>query len=71
MVILTIPVTVITFGFFLFIINVIMIVLADYLVDGFKIDSFGWAAAFSFVLWFMTMILEGLGRETNSSENIE
>lgn len=50
LVILTLPVTVITIGLFLFVINAIIIILADKLMDGIKIDGFWWALLFSIIL---------------------
>lgn len=50
LVILTIPVTVITFGLFLLVINALIILLAGNLVPGFAVDGFWWALAFSLVL---------------------
>lgn len=50
LVILTLPVTIFTLGIFLLIINAIIIVLADWLVDGFNVDGFLWAFIFSLLL---------------------
>jgi len=43
LIIFTIPLTVLTLGFFLLIINAIIILLVDYLVPGFSVDGFGGA----------------------------
>lgn len=58
LVILTLPVTILTLGLFLFIINAFIIVLAGKLVSGFRVDSMWWALLFSFLLSFFTYILE-------------
>jgi putative membrane protein len=50
LVILTLPVTVVTLGLFLFAINAIVILLAAKLIDGIKIDGFWWAMLFSIIL---------------------
>ncbi len=50
LVVLTLPVTVITLGLFLFAINAIVILLASKLIDGIKIDGFWWAMLFSIIL---------------------
>lgn len=50
LVLLTLPVTVITLGLFLLVINTIMIQLCDYFIDGFKISTFWTAMLFSIVL---------------------
>lgn len=60
LVILTLPFTLITLGLFLFVINAIIILLADKLMDGIKIDGFLWALIFSLILSFATSILHSL-----------
>jgi len=50
LIILTIPITVITLGLFLLVINALMILLVDALVSGFRVDGFWWALAFSLIL---------------------
>jgi putative membrane protein len=47
---LTLPATLITLGLFLFVINAIVVLLADRFVDGIKIDGFWWAMIFSITL---------------------
>ena len=58
LIILTLPVTIITLGLFLFIVNAIIIVFAGKLVAGFRVDSIWWALLFSLLLSFFTYILE-------------
>lgn len=48
--ILSIPITLLTLGLFHLVINVAMVYLAAYLVDGFRVDSFLTALIFSFAL---------------------
>ncbi len=60
MVYLSIPITIITFGLFLFVINALIIMLASSLVGGFKVDGFWWALIFSVVLSFVTYLLESI-----------
>lgn len=50
LVVLTLPITIFTLGLFLFVINTIIIMLADKFMDGIKIDSFWWALIFSLCL---------------------
>lgn len=50
LVILTIPITIITFGLFLFVINACIILLADKFIDGFRVDGFWTALLFSILL---------------------
>lgn len=52
LVILTLPVTIITLGLFLFVINACIILIADHFVNGFKVDSFWHAFLFSILLSF-------------------
>ncbi len=58
MVFLSIPITIITFGLFLFVINALIIMLASALIGGFRVDGFWWALIFSIVLSFITYLLE-------------
>ena len=50
LVLLTLPITVVTLGLFLFVINALIILLADKLLDGIRIDGFWWALIFSIIL---------------------
>jgi putative membrane protein len=50
LILLTLPVTIITLGLFLFVINALIILLATKLIDGIKIDGFWWALLFSIIL---------------------
>lgn len=57
LVILTLPITLITLGLFTFVINALLILLASYLVPGFKVDGFLWALLFSVVLSIVNTVL--------------
>jgi len=50
LVLFTIPITVVTLGLFLLVINALMILLVDYFIDDFSVDGFWWALAFSLIL---------------------
>ncbi|TDP58137.1 phage holin family protein [Flavobacterium dankookense] len=50
LVILTLPVTILTLGFFYLVINAGMILVCDHFVDGFKVNSFWTAMLFSIIL---------------------
>ncbi len=50
LVLLTLPITVITLGLFLFVINALIILLAAKLMNGIRIDGFWWALIFSIIL---------------------
>ncbi len=60
LVILTLPVTIVTFGLFLLIINAIIILLADNLIGGFNVDGIWWALLFSLLLSFLQSLLFSL-----------
>lgn len=55
--ILSLPITFFTLGLFLLVINAIIILFADKLVDGFKVDGFWTALWFSLVLSLVTGFL--------------
>jgi len=57
LVILTLPVTILTLGLFLLIINASIILLADYFVDGFSVANIWWALIFSLLLSIFQSIL--------------
>jgi len=58
----TLPVTVITLGLFLLVINAVMILICDYLIDGFEVKSFVSALLFSVVLsvcqWLLNLFVK-------------
>lgn len=57
LVLFTLPVTILTFGLFLLIINALIIMLCDALVDGFDVRGFLDALLFSLVLSFLQSIV--------------
>ena len=58
--ILTIPITLLSFGLFLFVLNAVIIQIADYILDGFRIDNFWYALLFSIILSIVNSILEAI-----------
>lgn len=58
LVILTLPVTMLTLGFFLFIVNALIVLLADKLVDGFRVDGLWTAVIFSILLCIVQSVLQ-------------
>ena len=50
LVFLTLPITIITLGLFLFFVNAIIILIAAYFVEGFIVDNIWWALLFSILL---------------------
>jgi putative membrane protein len=57
LIILTLPITIFTFGLFLFVINALIILLAAKFVNGFRVDGFWWALLFSLMLSILTSFL--------------
>jgi putative membrane protein len=57
LVILTLPVTVVTLGLFLLVVNAVMLALAAALVDGFEIDGFGSALVGAVLLAVMNFLV--------------
>ena len=61
--VLTLPLTVVTLGLFLIVLNALMLELTAWLVPGFRIDSFGWAMAGAIVLGLVSLVTNRIGRE--------
>ena len=68
LIVLTIPITIITLGLFLLVINALIIMLADYLVDGFSVDTFWWALLFSIILSIFNSLFDDLSSEKKRKE---
>lgn len=62
LVILTIPITIVTLGLFLFVVNTILVLLTAWLVPGFSLDGFWWALIFSILLSIINSVFGGLGK---------
>ncbi len=58
LIILTLPMTILTLGFFLFVINALMFQLSGHLVDGFQVDSFFSALVASLITTLVSWILQ-------------
>jgi putative membrane protein len=69
LIVLTIPITILTFGLFLLVINAGMILLASKLVPGFHVDGFLTALFFSIILSLVTSIFNSLNRQKNEDNN--
>ena len=63
LVVLTIPITILTLGLFLLVINALIIQLADYLVDGFSVTNFWWALLFSIILSIFNSLFDDLSSD--------
>jgi putative membrane protein len=62
LILLTLPITILTLGLFLFVINALMIMLAANFVPGFTVDGFWWALLFSLVLSALNVVFQGVRR---------
>jgi putative membrane protein len=58
LVILTIPITIVTLGFFLLVINALIVLLDAYFVHGFRVDGFWWALLFSIIVSIIRALFE-------------
>jgi putative membrane protein len=57
LVILTIPITILTFGLFLLVVNALIVLLAEVLIGGFRVDGLGWAILFSLIVSFFSYLM--------------
>lgn len=60
LIILTIPITILTLGLFLLVINALIILFTDFFIPGFVVDGFWWALFFSLILSIVTYVFESL-----------
>jgi putative membrane protein len=63
LILFTIPLTILSLGLFLLVINALIIILVDYFVPGFAVDGFWWALAFSLVLSIFNSLFNDLTKE--------
>jgi putative membrane protein len=62
---LTLPITVLSFGLFIFVINGLILVLVSYIVPGFKVANFGVAILASILISIISWIINWLVKETS------
>jgi len=60
LILLTLPITIVTLGLFLLVVNALIILLADNLIDGFTVDGIWTAILFSILLSILQSILHSL-----------
>jgi len=60
LIILTIPITIVTLGLFLIVINAGVLLLSAWFLDGATIDGFWWAVLFGLIVSILNSILYGL-----------
>ena len=57
LILLTLPLTLITLGLFLFVVNALVVLLASRFVRGFSIDNFWWGLVFALLLSLITSVV--------------
>jgi putative membrane protein len=57
LIILTLPVTILTLGLFLFVVNAVVVLLASRFVSGISIKNFWWGLLFSLILSIVSSVL--------------
>lgn len=67
LVVLTLPVTIITFGLFIFIINALLILIVDFFVSGFFVRNIWVALLFSVILSIFQSVLFALVKEDKNN----
>lgn len=56
LILLTLPLTVVTLGLFIFVVNGLLVLLAAWIVDGFHVAGLGWAILFSIVVSIVSFV---------------
>lgn len=69
LIVLTIPITVVTMGLFLLVINIVIVKWTAYIVHGFEVRNWWAALWFSILLSLVTTFIESLINRTQSSDN--
>ena len=60
---LTLPITILSIGLFVLVINGLLVILASYIVPGFTVTNFWWAFLFGIVLTVVSWVLQMFERE--------
>lgn len=68
LILFTIPITVMTLGLFLLVINSIIILVADYFVTGFTVNGFWWALAFSLIMSIFNSIIDDILKDKKKKD---
>ena len=69
LIVLTLPVTVVTLGLFLLVINALMFWLAGSMLSGFEVSSFWWALAGAIVYSLLSMVVDMAMQQLFSSSS--
>lgn len=67
LILFTLPITILTLGLFLFIINTLVVLIASKFVTGFSIDNFWWALLFSLILSFVSSAIDKREKENRKT----
>jgi putative membrane protein len=67
LILFTLPITILTLGLFLLVINAIIILLADKLLTGFEVRNFWWALLFGVLLSAISSLMYGTGKKEKNS----
>ncbi len=59
---LTLPVTLVTLGLFILVINAVIVLIAAWLVTTFQVDGFWWALGFSIIMSIVQGLLQGFDK---------
>lgn len=70
LILLTLPITVLTLGFFILILNALMVLLVAWLVPGFVVAGWGWGLLFSIVLWMVNSVLMGMTKREKEDNSL-
>ncbi|MDB5452319.1 MAG: hypothetical protein JWO33_897 [Caulobacteraceae bacterium] len=60
LILLTLPLTLVTLGLFLFVVNGITVSLVDWILPGMRIDSFGHAMLAAVIIWIVSWAAEAI-----------
>ena len=69
LILLTLPITIVTFGLFLLVINALIILLAARIVPGFTVDGFWWALLFSIIVSIITSLFNRMDEKARRSND--
>ncbi|MGH9457432.1 MAG: phage holin family protein [Thermoanaerobaculia bacterium] len=64
---LTLPLTILTLGLFLIVLNALMLLLTAWLVPGFDVAGFGWALVAAVLLGVISLVTNRIGEKERAS----
>ena len=67
LILLTIPITIVTLGLFLLVINALIVLMVDYFVTDFVVNGFWWALATSLILSIFNSLFDDLSKDRKGS----